>query len=200
MTDHPVRLGVGNHPTPAAGRCLMEHVSVLAGEPFRALPRCTHPAVAALATQVNDRASEAGRRAVLRRAPALTRADVPDPALSWRLVADAARIVLEHRPGDRAAARRLARARRAERRWDRLLPGRRARRLPRRLVVAAALTAVDDLVAAVDAVPPAAGPPGSPARDRALLALLDAALARTAVPPPGPGPRPAAPTLQELSA
>ena len=54
MPCDPVQLDPG-HDDPGAGRCLMEHVSMLAGEAFRAWPRCTHPAVATLATQVEDR-------------------------------------------------------------------------------------------------------------------------------------------------
>ncbi|MDD7965777.1 hypothetical protein [Actinomycetospora lemnae] len=176
MPVDPVRLDPGNHVDPGTGRCLMEHVSVLAGEPFRAWPRCTHPAVAALATQVNDRCSPVGRAALVRRAEALTRADSDDPALTWRLVAHAAASVLALRPGDPGALRRIVRARRAARAWRTAVPHRLARRLPRWAVVGCGLAALDELVAAVHALLAVTGPPGSPERDIALVALLDTVL------------------------
>jgi hypothetical protein len=171
-----IRLDPGNHDGPEAGRCLMEHVSVLAGEPFRAWPRCTHPAVAALAAQINDRCSPRGRSALLGRAEALTRADGDDPALTWRLVALGAEAVLALRPGDPVATRRLARARRARRLRGAVLPGPVARRLPRWAVVGCGLAALDELVAALHALLAVAGPPRSEERDTALVALLDRVL------------------------
>lgn len=44
----------GRHVDPAAGSCLMEYVSVLAGERFSDRPRCTHPLLAWAARRVND--------------------------------------------------------------------------------------------------------------------------------------------------
>lgn len=176
MARHPVQLDPGNHDDPGAGRCLMEHVSVLAGEPFRAWPRCTHPAVAALATQVNDRCSPQGRAALLGRAEALARADSDDPALTWRLVGLTAEATLVNRPYDRGATRRLARARRSRRLWGTALPGPLARRLPRWALVSCGLAALDELVAAIHGLVAVAGPPGSPERDIVLVALLDTVL------------------------
>src|SRR6195952_4464025 len=45
-----------------SGSGVMEYVSVLAGERFTARPRCTHPAVAALAWQVNEALSHEARQ------------------------------------------------------------------------------------------------------------------------------------------
>ncbi|MDD7937995.1 hypothetical protein PHK61_06135 [Actinomycetospora lutea] len=188
----PVQLDPGSHDDPGAGRCLMEHVSVLAGEPFRAWPRCTHPAVAALATQVNDRCSPQGRAALLGRAEALARAASDDPALTWRLVGLTAEATLVIRPYERGATRRLARARRWRRLWGTALPRPLARRLPRWALVSCGLAALDELVAAVHGLVAVAGPPGSPERDIALVALLDSVLDHVlddvpqAVPPAGP--------------
>lgn len=176
MPADPVRLDPGNHDDPGAGRCLMEHVSVLAGEPFGAWPRCTHPAVAALAMLANDRCSPRGRAVLLDRAEALRRADSDDPALTWRLVALAAHAVQARRPGDPVASRRLARARRARGLWGVVLPRGVARRLPRWVVVGCGLAALDELVAALHALLIVSGPPSSPERDAALVALLDRAL------------------------
>jgi hypothetical protein len=179
MAGDEVRLARGAHRDAAAGRCLMEHVSVLAGEPYGSWPRCTHPALAALAALVNDRVSDSARGTLVSRAPALARARPADPALTWRLVEHAARAVLARHPGDAAAVRRLGRARRAQRVRDRLLPPRLVARLPRWVTDAVALAAADELVAAVHALLTASGPAGGHGRDRALLELLDTAIAVT---------------------
>lgn len=47
-------LSRGQHIDPHDGACVMETVSVLAGEPWSDRPRCTHPALAELARLVND--------------------------------------------------------------------------------------------------------------------------------------------------
>ncbi|HSK57622.1 MAG TPA: hypothetical protein VK935_01090 [Actinomycetospora sp.] len=64
-------LDAGAHRDAEAGSCLMEYVSVLAGERFTDRPRCTHPAVAAVAWQVNDALSSAARQQLGTRAVAL---------------------------------------------------------------------------------------------------------------------------------
>ena len=66
-------LSRGPHADPAAGVCLMERVSAIAGEPFSDRPSCTHPALAALAQQVNDRVSDAARDRLLLVTEALRR-------------------------------------------------------------------------------------------------------------------------------
>lgn len=175
MPCDPVPLDPG-HDDPGADRCLMEHVSMLAGEAFRAWPRCTHPAVATLATQVDEHCSPEGRTAVLRRAEALVLADSDDPALTWRLVGVAAETVLTRRPGERVATRRLARARRHSRLRRAVVSRALVRRLPRWVGAARSLAALDELVAALDHVVAVSGPPSSPERDIVLVALLDAAL------------------------
>jgi hypothetical protein len=55
-------LEAGAHRDERSGSCVMEYVSVLAGERFTDRPRCTHPAVAALAWQVNDAVSHEARQ------------------------------------------------------------------------------------------------------------------------------------------
>lgn len=64
-------LDAGAHRDARSGSCVMEYVSVLAGERFSDRPRCTHPAVAALAWQVNDAVSHSVRQELALRAPAL---------------------------------------------------------------------------------------------------------------------------------
>ena len=54
-------LARGRHRSARRGACLMEYVSVLAGERFSDHPTSTHPAVARLARLVNDSSSDADR-------------------------------------------------------------------------------------------------------------------------------------------
>ncbi|MEJ2867488.1 hypothetical protein WCD74_06905 [Actinomycetospora sp. OC33-EN08] len=61
-------LEAGAHRDARSGSCVMEYVSVLAGERFTDRPQCTHPAVAALAWQVNDAVSHDVRQALALRA------------------------------------------------------------------------------------------------------------------------------------
>ena len=64
-------LEAGAHRDAQSGSCLMEYVSVLAGERFTDRPRCTHPALAAIAWQVNDAVSATARQQLGTRAVAL---------------------------------------------------------------------------------------------------------------------------------
>lgn len=64
-------LEAGAHRDAEAGSCLMEYVSVLAGERFTDRPRCTHPALAAVAWQVNDAVSSGARQQLATRAVTL---------------------------------------------------------------------------------------------------------------------------------
>ena len=69
-------LSLGAHRDARAGSCVMEYVSVLAGERFSDRPRCTHPAVAALAWQVNDAVGHDARQELVLRAPTLVGAGI----------------------------------------------------------------------------------------------------------------------------
>ena len=62
MTMHPSR---GRHSTASAGVCLMELVSVVAGEPFTDHPQCVHPALALAARVVNDQVGDAVRQSLV---------------------------------------------------------------------------------------------------------------------------------------
>lgn len=134
-------LGRGRHARPELGACLMEYVSVLAGEQFSDAPRSTHPALAELARQVNDRiVGDAARSRLARLAPDLIGTSDPrvtETVISTCLVAAKASADL---PG--AANRRLARAQ------LRLAHGRRPGRLRRwryRLRDACSPPAVDEV-------------------------------------------------------
>ena len=54
-------LSRGKHRSPRQGACFMELVSFLAGERWSDHPACTHPLLAAVARDVNDYTSNAGR-------------------------------------------------------------------------------------------------------------------------------------------
>jgi hypothetical protein len=63
-TDPPELIPVlsrGKHRNPRRGGCFMELASYLAGERWSDQPPCTHPLLAALARDVNDYTSDAGR-------------------------------------------------------------------------------------------------------------------------------------------
>jgi hypothetical protein len=52
----------GKHRRPRNGACLMEYVSVLAGERFSDAPKCTDPVLGAIARAVNDYSGDAMRQ------------------------------------------------------------------------------------------------------------------------------------------
>ena len=67
MKSSAVPLGVpllsrGRHRTPRKGACFMEFASYLAGERWSDHPSCTHPLLAQLARQVNDRIGDDERQ------------------------------------------------------------------------------------------------------------------------------------------
>jgi hypothetical protein len=78
-------LGYGTHPTPEDGRCAMEWVSHLAGEPHSDEPACVSPVLRAYCTSLNDSLDD-GPRQLLR--PYLARTigtadDGLDETRSW---------------------------------------------------------------------------------------------------------------------
>lgn len=72
-------LARGRHQDPHEGSCVMEYVSVLAGEPYSDRPRCTPPALTWLAQRVNDGLSDPARMELVLRAPLLARRTAVDP-------------------------------------------------------------------------------------------------------------------------
>jgi hypothetical protein len=148
-TGLPV-LSPGAHLAPEDGACLMEYVSVLAGEPFSDAPRCTDPMLATLARLVNDATSEGRRAALGSLAPELAAAPRADAVHSAALVLSTLVRVRDAVGRSRRLDRHLRRARRHLRRtarreptavWTRWLdlvhrhgPG------PRRLIAAVAAT------------------------------------------------------------
>lgn len=66
-----LELKKGTHETPDAGICLMEYVSLLAGDKFTDRPGCSDGYLAWLARRVNDTVSDELRAQLVARAPAL---------------------------------------------------------------------------------------------------------------------------------
>lgn len=64
-------LSRGAHRHPGLGSCVMEYVSVLAGEPFSDHPGCTHLVLAQLARKINDRIGDSMRSRLALLAPEL---------------------------------------------------------------------------------------------------------------------------------
>jgi hypothetical protein len=85
MSQHDYTLAYGTHATPDAGRCAMEWVSHLAGEPHCDAPRCVSPVLRALCIALNDGLADRPRQ---RLRPYLTRTigtagDGLDTARGW---------------------------------------------------------------------------------------------------------------------
>ena len=83
--SHDFTLSYGTHATPAEGRCAMEWVSYLAGEPHSDDPACVSPVLRAYCTTLNDSLEDAPRQ---RLRPYLARTigttdDGLDDARSW---------------------------------------------------------------------------------------------------------------------
>ncbi len=116
-------LSRGQHLDPHDGACVMETVSVLAGEPWSDRPRCTHPALSELARMVNDSCPAAAYPGLARLAPELIGTAAKDARITPALVLICLGALrthrLAHRPAARAherwARRRLARASRTGR-------------------------------------------------------------------------------------
>ena len=151
-------LGRGRHRDPERGSCLMEYVSVLAGERFSDRPRCTPRAFTWLAQRVNDAVSDAARPELALRAPLLAGGtDGRDPTAQVLAVVARAGLDLGPDPWCRRA-RRIAAGRPVG--WRH--PG-------------ARLCLLEAFLAVVRGV---AGLPGAE-RDRRLIGLLDAVLDAT---------------------
>lgn len=63
------QLARGHHSSPEKGACLMEYVSMLAGESFSDRPRCVDPLLVRLSWWVNDTLREEGRKGLSIMAP-----------------------------------------------------------------------------------------------------------------------------------
>jgi hypothetical protein len=172
----PSTLTPGIHLSPSDGACLMEAVSLLAGEPWSDAPRTTLPLLAHLARLVNDAMTADERQALLGLAHRLAGLTSVDPTIQPRIAAMVTRSALEWRPSPilawmhRTALRHVALAEQPER----PLAG-----LRRRLYLhGPAQRAVEASVASVLEPPGrrAASPARSALGDRRLISLLERAV------------------------
>jgi hypothetical protein len=168
------RLEVGKHTGPEQGACLMEYVSVLAGQRFTDRPACTAGGVAVVARRVNDAVTDRARPRLTRWAPDLIGAAGRHPGLDDVVVLCCTEAGLAVDPHDRRLTALQARARhRLRHSWSRWL------RLPAHAVVH---EAVISTMAALAPLPP-------DERDERLIGLLAtvvrAAQAATRVPRDG---------------
>jgi hypothetical protein len=85
LSEVPQALSLGTHLTPLDGACLMEVVSVAAGQRWTDAPGCTHPLLGQLARLVNDASSPDARHRLIDYVPALVSASSDDPAVHPRL-------------------------------------------------------------------------------------------------------------------
>ena len=87
-TDVPDLLPVlsrGKHRHPRKGACFMELASFLAGERWSDHPACTHPLLAEVARQVNDRTTDAGRSRLAPMIPSVIGLTSDDPLVDVRI-------------------------------------------------------------------------------------------------------------------
>ncbi|MEJ5915246.1 hypothetical protein [Pseudokineococcus sp. 1T1Z-3] len=97
-------LSRGRHRSPRHGACFMEMASFLAGERWSDHPRCTHPLLARLAREVNDRTSDDARPRLGLLVPAVVGLTDEDPATDARLALTCARRALPVAPEDQQRA------------------------------------------------------------------------------------------------
>jgi hypothetical protein len=87
-------LSRGKHRNPRRGACFMEMASYLAGERWSDRPACTHPLLAAVARDVNDYTSDAGRAALAGLVPSVIGLAGEDLHIDARLALLCARTAL----------------------------------------------------------------------------------------------------------
>lgn len=78
-------LSRGKHRNPRKGACFMELASFLAGERWTDHPACTHPLLAEVARQVNDRTTDAGRPLLATLIPEVIGLTTEDPLADVRI-------------------------------------------------------------------------------------------------------------------
>lgn len=87
-------LSRGRHRSPRSGACFMEMASFLAGERWSDHPACTHPLLAQLARDVNDRTSDGARHRLALLVPAVVGLHPQDAATDAHLALLCARRAL----------------------------------------------------------------------------------------------------------
>ena len=87
-------LSRGKHRSPRKGACFMEFASLLAGERWSDHPACTHPLLAAVARQVNDSTTDAGRARLVELIPSVIGLTGEDLHIDARIALGSARLAL----------------------------------------------------------------------------------------------------------
>jgi hypothetical protein len=87
-------LSRGKHRNPRRGACFMELASYLAGERWSDHPACTHPLLAAVARDVNDYTSDAGRGQLAGLIPSVIGLTGDDLHIDARIALACARLAL----------------------------------------------------------------------------------------------------------
>lgn len=117
--EHLPILSRGAHNDPADGACLMEYVSLLAGEQFSDRPSCTHPLLAQIARLVNDTSPDGARHELAPLAPGLIGTSGADPRVAPALVVCCGEVGLDAEPASYRLRRHVRRARRRLERMER---------------------------------------------------------------------------------
>src|SRR4051812_19775487 len=118
LPDGLPELQKGSHASPKEGACLMEYVSLLAGEHFTDRPRCVDPLLVRLAWAVNDTAEAELRAGLPELAPSLIGTATGNPLAAPAIVRACCRYARAYLQEDRTP---LTRAElRAEKRFRRV--------------------------------------------------------------------------------
>jgi hypothetical protein len=90
IPDFMPTLSPGRHRSPRKGACFMEMASYLAGERWSDHPRCTHPLLAAMAREINDRLGDRARQDLVPLIPSVVGLVSDDPILDTLIAREAA--------------------------------------------------------------------------------------------------------------
>ena len=101
-------LSRGKHRSPRQGACFMELASYLAGEKWSDAPACTHPLLAEVARNVNDRTSDDARPLLATLIPDVVGLNTDDPRADARIALHCALVALPVSPLDRQRALAVA--------------------------------------------------------------------------------------------
>jgi hypothetical protein len=101
-------LSRGKHRSPRKGACFMELASYLAGEKWSDRPACTHPLLAEVARNTNDRISDAGRTSLAPLIPSVIGLRPEDPRVDARIALHCALTALPVSPFERQKALAVA--------------------------------------------------------------------------------------------
>lgn len=88
--DFMPTLSPGRHRNPRKGACFMEMASFLAGERWSDHPQCTHPLLAAMAREINDRVGDRARQDLVPMIPSVVGLNADDKRIDAWIAREAA--------------------------------------------------------------------------------------------------------------